>query len=93
MDSNVINKDRIEWKISPLKRLSNHLLGGLRQKWLTACQDRQELWRIYDGSAYAHSIPRSIWQRHGAVLIYARDHKPVDHKPVIHKPIVQRPFR
>lgn len=79
MHSNVINEDRIEWKTSPIKRLSNHLVGGLRHKWQTLCRDRQELWRIYDGSTYAHSIPRCVWRRHGALLMYARDHKPGRH--------------
>jgi hypothetical protein len=76
VNPNVINENRAEWKVSPLKRLSKHLFGGLRQKWQTSCRDRQELWRTYDGSAYAHSIPRSVWRRHGAMLMYVQNHKP-----------------
>lgn len=93
MNPNVINEDCVGWKMSPLKRLSNYLFGGLRQKWQASCRDRQELCRIYDASAYAHSIPRSVWRRHAAVLMYARHHKPVVSNPVVHKPVVQRSFR
>jgi hypothetical protein len=79
MNANVINDHRIEWKTSLFKRLSKHLFAGLQKKWRTSSRARQELWRAYDGSAYAHSMPRCAWRRHGALLMYARDYKPGQH--------------
>jgi hypothetical protein len=44
--------------------------------------DRQQLWRVYDESTYAHSFPKCVWRRHGALLMYARYHNPAMEKPV-----------
>jgi hypothetical protein len=76
-------------KAQPIKRWSRYLFGGFRQKWQKLSHDRQELWRTYDGSVYAHSIPRCVWRRHGALLMLARYQKPDSHKQEMAKPVTR----
>ena len=76
MNTNALSSTAAIQKRSALKRWSNHLSEAVHAKLKKLRNDRRELWRIYNGSAYAHSVPRCVWRRHAAVLMYARYHKP-----------------
>jgi galactose-1-phosphate uridylyltransferase len=69
-------------KSSVLKKLATNLLT----RWRRISDDRQQLWLTYATSPYACSTPRRIWRRHGAMLMYARSHKPNHSKPVKQRP-------
>lgn len=57
---------------------SKYLVGKLQG----ISADRKQLWRVYDDSAYTYNMPKCIWRRHAAVLIYARSNKSELDKPV-----------
>jgi hypothetical protein len=63
-------------KASSIKRFAKYVV----KKCQGISEDRQQLWRIYDESSYAHSLPKCVWRRHGALLMYARDHNPAMEK-------------
>jgi hypothetical protein len=65
-------------KATSIKRLAKYLV----KKCQGISEDRQNLWRIYDESSYAHSLPKCVWRRHGALLMYARYHNPAMERPV-----------
>ena len=79
MSAGILNATQVKGflatpKTSAIKRLVRHLV--------VKCQgisiDRQNLWRVYDEVSYTHNTPRSIWRRHGALLMYAVDQKHTD---------------
>lgn len=58
-------------KASFFRTALKHVLAN----WQGMCSDREQLWRVYDQSAYAHSMPKCVWRRHGALLMYAHEYK------------------
>jgi hypothetical protein len=61
---------------STVKRLFKHL----QRQWRCGSVARRQLWRAYNASAYARTTPKCVWRRHGALLMYARQRKPLAEK-------------
>lgn len=69
-----VKADQLEGmaKSSSLKKFATNLLT----RWRRISDDRQQLWQAYAASPYARGTARCVWRRHGAMLMYASDHKP-----------------
>jgi hypothetical protein len=55
-------------KTLPLRNLARHLV----REWQRIVDDRRQLWHAYGNSPVARNLPRCVWRRHGALLMYAK---------------------
>ena len=45
------------------------------KQWEIARSAHRRLWWSYDNTDYAYKIPKFVWRRHAAYLLYVRDTK------------------
>jgi hypothetical protein len=71
-------------KVTGLRKLARKLVS----KCQSISSDRQQLWRFYDDSFHTQRVPRCVWRRHGALLMYAADQKQTVNKVAVNQATV-----